>query len=509
MIASSHRDAESLPCSVVLAALLLTTALATPLGAQTNDEVNAGLQLDFSPPGARSLGLANAFVGLADDATAAYANPAGLLWLGKAEVSLELRYRRDVQSFPDSGNASGTPTGRGLDVVDSLTFSESDSSNLGAAFLSYVGMGGERWRYAIFRHELARFDTEINSQGPFLRSGSSRTRLAAVRAELELDLVHYGISGAWALSERWWLGAGLSIYDFELDAVTRRYLTVDPNSSVSLAQFYEVETVPSNERDRHVQQGDDEAIGGVIGLLWRSQDERWSAGLVYRTAPRFDLDYRFEWGRRSVLLAAGDTDGDGVIDAEPNLDRIDPGIERALSGTTDFHLPDSLSLGVAYRASDQLTIALQVDRLGYSNFTPEANILFNGLDRPATCGDFDPDGNPQAAVPCVVAPRRFARFDVPDTTELRLGVEWILPSKRPVALRFGAWHEEDHRLVFEAEGETPPPPDDRFAARFAPGDDVWHGTFGVGVGGRSLQVDLAADISDRGEIVSLSTVYRF
>ena len=46
-------------------------------------------------------------------------------------------------------------------------------------------------------------------------------------------------------------------------------------------------------------------------------------------------------------------------------------------------------------------------------------------------------------------------------------------------------------------------------ARFAPGDDVWHGTFGVGVGGRSLQVDLAADISDRGEIVSLSTVYRF
>lgn len=508
MIASSRRGSGEAISQVALATLL-ACALSSPSSAQTNDEINAGLQLDFSPPGARSLGLANAFVGLADDATAAYANPAGLLWLGKPEVSLELRWRRDVQSFPDSGNASGTPTGRGLDVAESLTFSESDSSNVGAAFLSYVGMAGERWRYAFFRHELARFDAEIASQGPFLRDGPNRTRLAAVRAELEMELVHYGVSGAWAISDRWWLGAGLSLYEFELDAVTRRYLTVDPNSSVSLALFDAVATVPSNERDRHLQRGDDEAIAGVVGLLWRSRDERWSAGLVYRTAPRFDLDYRFEWGRRSVLLAAGDSDGDGVIDTEPNLDRIDPGIERELSGTTDFHLPDMLSLGVAFRASQTLTIALQVDRLGYSNFTPEANILFNGLDRPASCGDFDPEGNPQPSVPCVVAPRRFARFDVPDTTEVHLGVEWILPSRRPIALRFGAWHEQDHRLVFHAEGDPPPAPDDRFAARFAPGDDVWHGTVGVGVGGRRLQLDLAADISDRGEIVSLSTVYRF
>ena len=43
--------------------------LAAPAAAQTNAEMNAGIQFNFSTPGARSLGLGGAFVGLADDAT--------------------------------------------------------------------------------------------------------------------------------------------------------------------------------------------------------------------------------------------------------------------------------------------------------------------------------------------------------------------------------------------------------------------------------------------------------
>ena len=45
------------------------------------------LQFSFSDPGARSMGFGGAFVGLADDATAAIANPAGLAQLIKPEVS--------------------------------------------------------------------------------------------------------------------------------------------------------------------------------------------------------------------------------------------------------------------------------------------------------------------------------------------------------------------------------------------------------------------------------------
>jgi hypothetical protein len=45
-------------------------------------EAQAGFttfQFSFSNPGARSMGLGGAFVALADDATAAFANPAGLV----------------------------------------------------------------------------------------------------------------------------------------------------------------------------------------------------------------------------------------------------------------------------------------------------------------------------------------------------------------------------------------------------------------------------------------------
>ena len=52
-------------------------------------EAVLAIEFDFSNPGARSLAMGGAFVGLADDATAAYANPAGLTALLQPEVSLE------------------------------------------------------------------------------------------------------------------------------------------------------------------------------------------------------------------------------------------------------------------------------------------------------------------------------------------------------------------------------------------------------------------------------------
>ena len=48
---------------------------------QTNDEGLAFLQLNFFNPGARALAMGGAFIAMADDATAAVANPAGLTTL--------------------------------------------------------------------------------------------------------------------------------------------------------------------------------------------------------------------------------------------------------------------------------------------------------------------------------------------------------------------------------------------------------------------------------------------
>src|ERR1043166_6789302 len=82
--------------------LLVFTAL--PLAAQTPDiEPLSGLQFNFGNPGARSLGMGGAFLGLADDASAAEANPAGLTILRKPEITIEGRNYLEQQVFTTSG----------------------------------------------------------------------------------------------------------------------------------------------------------------------------------------------------------------------------------------------------------------------------------------------------------------------------------------------------------------------------------------------------------------------
>src|ERR1700740_1184789 len=84
---------------------LAICALATvPLAAQNTDiESLSGLTFNFGNPGARSLGMGGAFLGLADDASAAEANPAGLTILRKPEVSIEARTFQEEQVFSTSG----------------------------------------------------------------------------------------------------------------------------------------------------------------------------------------------------------------------------------------------------------------------------------------------------------------------------------------------------------------------------------------------------------------------
>ena len=82
----------------------LCALAAMPAGAQNTDiESLSGLQFNFGNPGARSLGMGGAFLGLADDASAAEANPAGLTILRKTEISIEARNYQEQQLFTTSG----------------------------------------------------------------------------------------------------------------------------------------------------------------------------------------------------------------------------------------------------------------------------------------------------------------------------------------------------------------------------------------------------------------------
>lgn len=58
---------------------------------QTDEEIFQEFKFNFSPPGARAAAMGKAFIGLADDTTAAETNPAGLTTLLTPEFSVEYK----------------------------------------------------------------------------------------------------------------------------------------------------------------------------------------------------------------------------------------------------------------------------------------------------------------------------------------------------------------------------------------------------------------------------------
>src|SRR5258706_11143834 len=93
---------------------------AMPILAQSSAEVNAGIQFNFLNPGASHLGMGGAFIGGADDATAAYANPAGVINILRPEASLEGRLWTYGPSNPESRRGSGAPTRIDIDTISHI-----------------------------------------------------------------------------------------------------------------------------------------------------------------------------------------------------------------------------------------------------------------------------------------------------------------------------------------------------------------------------------------------------
>jgi long-chain fatty acid transport protein len=149
-------------------------------------------ELTFSSPGARSMGLAGAFVPLADDATAAFANPAGLVQLLSPELSVEGRLRGTVEDGQDGQTTFGSVSG--------------------LSFFSAV-YPLQRWSFALYGHQLASLD--FKTAGQTGSAGLGRTWAAPAGTETlkELAVSRLGLSVAYRLREGLSLGIGFSRFD--------------------------------------------------------------------------------------------------------------------------------------------------------------------------------------------------------------------------------------------------------------------------------------------------------
>jgi len=466
------------------------------LGAQTNDDINSGLQFNFSTPGARSLAMGGAFLALADDATAAYTNPAGLtnLTVGGSEVSLELRQWRYSNVFTQRGHSFGGPSGVGVDTISGIQQGESKSEVSGLSFLSLGYVLPKGFTIALYRHELANFEAGIESEGALTgvgdRRGNGERRLFRIfpaRSTLDLQVVNYGFSGAYELANRISIGAGVSYYQLDLASRTERFFRaeqdadhdgdVDADDDRLSRQpggfFGPPDLLGDNLNNVQTQEGDDDAWGVNAGVLWKI-NAGWSVGAAYRHGPDFDIKARYVYGPR------GENPGQP---ASPNL--CTPLQTRnCVGGQGILHIPDVYGAGVAWTMSEGKTkITLDYDRVQYSQLVKD---LINILAREVN--DFERSD-----------------YKVDDANEIHLGFENILGigSQLVATLRLGAWYDPAHTVEYTG-------PDEPLRTRFRPGEDEIHGAAGVGLVIReNLQVDAAVDISSRIKTASLSFVKFF
>ncbi|MEO8033136.1 MAG: hypothetical protein ABI837_01805 [Acidobacteriota bacterium] len=456
--------------------LTLCAATALPVLAQNTDiESLSGLQFNFGNPGARSLGMGGAFLGLADDASAAEANPAGLTILRKPEVSLELRNYQEQQLFSTSGT---------FPEINRTAFSHY-SQRVDPTFASFVMPVKNNFTFGVYYHEPLRnegsgqvvpvrndFTGEVKTNVPNFYLPTRGTpvdkkqcdalnakdpngaacaeyRLLPFLSALDVRERTYGVALAGKIGN-FSIGGTARYQTFRESSFTFRVTSTFDFSSISVQQTGGL--APNGDltaKDAH-----DVTFTG--GFKWAPSD-KFSIGGSYKQGAKF----------KAPTFAATDT---------TNL------LFEKVADTT-FHIPDVYGVGVSFSPIPVLTINADAVHVTYSHLVDDfvsVNATIRALDKAYTAKDI---------------------------TELHVGGEYFFSTKVPFAIRAGYWRDPAHSVQFNGPLTTPDSVAN--AILYPKGDSANHISIGGGLAWPRFQIDAAYDMAKHYRVGSISAVTRF
>ncbi len=339
--------------------------------------------LDFSVSpspvgsGARAAGMADAFVGLADDATAASWNPAGLIQLERPEVSVVGAFNYFTEQIHSGDDRFSEPSATdfrselnflsftypfSLPVINrniTLSVSYQKKYQFGRDFgldadLSFVNQ---------FDQNVQQFRTF-----DFTQSGG----LATITPAIAIELTHtLSIGAAFNL----WRSSFFSQNDWERELVVTNEVSIDGTP------------VPTTVRTAQERYNDLSGENFTIGALW-TPNQRWSIGARYDTGWTGDVNFSArEFGTNTPLQESSE----------------------------DRHLtfPDSFTIGVAHRFNDRLTMSFDVTFTDWNDF-----VLTDGSGAKTSLITGEDTDSPDAT-----------HLDITHT--IRLGAEYVFVPKQP------------------------------------------------------------------------------
>jgi len=440
--------------TIALSAIVVAGA-AAPALAQATAQIP--LQFDFQTPGARSMGMGGAFIGAADDASAAFTNPAGLAFLtaaGKRELTAEGRFSSIETPFLSGGRISGSVTGKGIDTVPNPIYGSDTDREARPGFVSLL-VPVKGVVITVYRQEMVGLENTFFSDGVFERftfAGitDDNNREIPLGGTRRIQISSYGGSLGYKFNDRVAVGAGLAVNHFTLQSDFARFGFA---SSIFGPVNRDIQSATAT------QTGDDIGISANAGLLVKVSDRVQLAGTVRRGA-------RFEFSQR-----------DRVFDAGLDLTR-----------TGHFKVPDVFGAGLQWRVGDNTRVLVDYDRVQYSQ------LKHDFIDIQS------------------LSSGRQDQIQVDDANELHGGLEYQLlrsGDAKPLAFRAGAWFDPAHAPRYNS---TPAHDqlDVLLSAALPGGPNLVHYTFGAGVLlMNSVELNGAADLSKRTTAATVSIVLRF
>lgn len=305
------------------------------------------LEISVSPSpvgsGARAAGMADAFVAIADDATAASWNPAGLIQLERPEIAIVGAYNSFYEEF-------GAPY---HDEIEGWNHEDDLSLNfLSATYPLPVLIAGRNAVVGLYyqhKYDFSRdFRFEYNTSSVSLQ-GTVLNRF------LDMDFQQSGslstITPAFAMevTHRLSLGIAVNLWRSSFLAENGWEQHLRTETFAVAGGIYSLAGTDTREEYRDVR-----GENVTLGLLW-SINDRWSLGARYDSAWTAKADYRRERSRWQL-------DFPWVGGSSFSL------IPEVVQEPRDIRFPSTIALGAACRVNDKLTLSCDVSRTDWNDF---------------------------------------------------------------------------------------------------------------------------------------------
>jgi len=447
---------------LVAAAAVAIAASPSVAAAQSNDEIFPQFQWNFATPGARANAMGRAFIGLADDASAAITNPAGLLSLTRPQAYFEFK-DTDLRVARLSA----------FDSFTSLIPTTTSKAVASPAFFSFSAPVGKKLAVAFTRNEFLNYQENFQlGVRPVPGAATPNFSLFPVNGSSSFIATSYAGSIAFAVTSQFRLGLTVSLDRLNATSTATRFgftCATLPCTAANASETQVGNPAAPLVANQTAINSTSSAVSAVVGALWLPTDKV-SVGLQYSKGSNLTVSESLQANPGFNLVTQNASN-------QPLLNVI--GSPFAVP----INVPNRFGFGAAFRPTSRLLATFDFVRIGYSRL---ANNFVAIFDNPPITG---------------------SQFTIPNVVEAHFGGEYLVhTSGVPVYLRAGVFTAPDHSTVFTPT--TPAANVDFNASEVAtynllPRKTTVAGTVGAGfVFGKRSQLDLAY-VGTREFVVSL------